>query len=93
MCFVLDTMTLYERAQNLQENYSELIGYAYLARLIKNDMSTVDGEYTDEMLSAVSTIFGFMLQKIGDLKYDLKYLVADVLESDGLSWFRLASGE
>ena len=74
----MEEMTLRERADNLASNYSELRGYTYDAGLIIDDILSGNREYDDDVAAAILAISSFLFQKVNDLRFDIKHLIASI---------------
>ena len=72
---------LKECASNLEDNYLDLVGYAYTFDLWLKDFSSSHIDIGIQRDSALDFISFFLLQKIDDLKFDISILVEYVMKS------------
>ena len=72
-------MDLKERATNLEENYAELRGYAYLTKLFLDDLARDNIDLGADRQAVLDSLSSFGLQKVSDLQFDIKHLVENVM--------------
>lgn len=69
-------MDLKERAQNISVTYRDLKEYVYVLRLLLHQV-----EPATIQESAVYTQFFYVEQRVGEMEFDLKYLVDNALSN------------
>lgn len=74
-------MDLKERATNLEDNYSELRGHAYLLKLFLDDIMRQDLVVSDIQRTALDSISAYLLQSVDSLKYDINHLISYAMKN------------